>query len=129
MIRVELAAVEIVNDVIAEADEESFPCSECLQCIDDALDEFVHAHNDDMAIGAGGCLADMIEDGMRLIGVARAEDCKNGCADGIVTQDKNFVDELVLHHGGVGVCLLEVEIGAAEGDWPTLEAWIEDVGE
>jgi hypothetical protein len=59
----------------------------------------MHARDDNLAVGAGRCLADVIEDGMRLIGVAGTEDSKHGCADGSVAKDKDFIDELVLDGG------------------------------
>ena len=113
--------------MVTDADGESLPHGNWARCVDDALDELVDAHDDHLAIGARGCLTDMIEDGMRLTGVAGAEDCKHRCADRIIVivQYENFVDELALHPCGIGVCLLEVEILAAEGNWPTLEAWID----
>ncbi len=59
----------------------------------------MHACDDNLAVGAGRRLADMIEDGMRLIGVAGTEDGEHGCADGSVAEDKDFIDELVLDDG------------------------------
>jgi hypothetical protein len=67
--------------------------------VDDTLDELMHACNNNLAVGAGRGLADMIEDGMRLIGVAGTEDCKHGRTDGSVAEDKDFIDELVLDSG------------------------------
>ena len=65
----------------------------------DALDELMHTHNNNLAVGAGRRLADMIEDGMRLIGLAGTEDWEHGRADGSVAKGKDFIDELVLDGG------------------------------
>jgi hypothetical protein len=68
------AAVKIANDVVANADGESHSRSEWARRIDHALDKLVHAHNNQLAVGAGRRLANVIEDGMRLVGVAGTED-------------------------------------------------------
>jgi hypothetical protein len=51
-----------------------FLCSEWAQRIDHALDELMHAHNNQLAVGASRRLANVIEDGVRLVGVAGTED-------------------------------------------------------
>ena len=83
MVRVELAkrrddaAVQIANDMVTDADGECLPHGKWARCVDYALDELMHTHNNQLTIGAGRHLADMIKNGMRLIRVAGAEDCKH----------------------------------------------------
>jgi hypothetical protein len=50
-------------------------------------------------LGPGEALADMIQDSVRLVGVAGTENCKDQCADCVKTKEEKLVDELILDCG------------------------------
>jgi hypothetical protein len=121
------AAIEVLDDVVTDANREGLAHSEWAQCVDDALNEFMDADDNDLSVRPGGGLADVIQDGVQLIGVAGTEDCKHQRTDGIKAKEEYLVDQLVLDGGGIGISLLKIEVSAAERDGATLEAWVDDL--
>ncbi len=89
-------AVKVMDDVITDTNWKCLACREWARRIDDALDKFMDAGDDNLSIGPRGSLAYMIQDSMRLVGVAGTEDCKDQCTDWVKAEEEKLVDELIL---------------------------------
>ncbi len=50
------------------------------------------ADDDHLSIRPGRGLADVIQDGVRLTGIAETEDCEHRCADGVKSKEEDLVD-------------------------------------
>ncbi len=133
MVRVEFtegrnnAAIKVLDDVVTDTNREGLAHSEWAQRVDDVLNEFMEADNDDLSVGPGGGLANVIQNSVRLIGVAGTEDCKHQHADGVKAKEEYLVDQLVLDGGGIGISLLKIEVSTTERDGAMLEAWVDDL--
>jgi hypothetical protein len=90
------AAVKVTDDVITDTNWKCLACRKWARCVDDILDKFMDAGDDNLSVGPRGSLADMIQDSVRLVGVAGTEDCKDQCADFVKAKEEKLVDELIL---------------------------------
>ncbi len=73
-------------------------------------------------------LADVIQCHVGLVTVAWAQLKKQGLADGMVCQAKNFTLDLVLNGKGVHPCACSTKIGRLELDGAVLKGMVEDLG-
>ena len=94
-----------------------------------ALEILVNCRDDKLAIGSWSRLANVLDDRVRLVGVAGAELLKHGSAFLLEPKLKNLGVEKISMLGCVDIGCGQVEVGILECEGAHLKAGVNDLGE
>ena len=86
------SAIEVVDDMITDADGQGLASCEWTRRVDDTLDKLMDADDDHLSVGPWRDLAYVIQDGVGLIGISGTENCEHGRADGVESEEEDLVD-------------------------------------
>ncbi len=95
----------------------------------EALEILVNGCDDELAVGSWSRLADVLDDRMRLVGIAGAELPEHGSAYLLEPKLENLGVEEVTMLGCVDIGCGEVEVGIFECDGALLKAGVDNLGE
>jgi hypothetical protein len=95
----------------------------------ETLEKLVNSRNNELAVGSWSQLADVLDDCMRLVGIAGAELPEHGSAYLLEPELENLGVEEVTMLGCVNIGCGGVKVGILKCDGALLKAGVKDLGE
>jgi hypothetical protein len=123
------ATIKANDEVAAEVDWQCLAGGKRPGSILEALEILVKGRDDELAVGSWSQVADVLDDRMRLVKIARAELTEHGSAYLLEPELENLGVEEVMMLGCVDIGCGEVEVGILECDGALLKAGVDDLGE
>ena len=123
------ATIKANDEAAAEVDRQCLAGGKRPGSILEALEIFVNCRDNELAVGSWSRLANVLDDRMRLVGIAGAELLEHGSAYLLEHELKSLGVEAVTMLGSVDIGCGEVQVGILECDGAHLKAGVNNLSE